>query len=49
MYKLISNLHGQISIKYTLKEAVELAKMMIKNDGEIISVYFKNDKIFETK
>jgi hypothetical protein len=49
MYKLISNFYGQISTRYTLKDAVELAKMIRKNDGEIVSVYYKNDKIYEAK
>lgn len=49
MYKLISNFYGQLSTKYTLKEAIELAKMIRKNDGEVISVYFNNDKIYEAK
>ena len=49
MYKLISNFYGQLSTRYTLKDAVELAKMMRKQEGETISVYYKNDKIYEAK
>jgi hypothetical protein len=50
MYKLISNLHGQISTQSTLEKAIYWAgSYASKGIGHIITVYFNDEVVYQTK
>lgn len=47
--KLISNFYGQLSTKSTFEAAKYTADNMRKSAGEIISIWYNGNKIYETK
>ena len=50
MYKLISNLYGQISTQSSLEKAIYWADSYAsKGEGHIVSVYFNDEKVYEAK